>query len=212
MPRLPRRATVAFGLAAVLCAGIARASSAGAGPRFRSPAAGSRLEPGMSLRVMWDRPPARIGEREVELLFSADGGRSFPLRITGDLSADAGQYLWRVPTLPTAHARLALRAGDDGEPGEERIVFVSEEFSIESGTSWGAETLCRSGAEWRTEEAARGNPARPLTSALRTDSPESLRAIADSFPAADRRPAPAHPIRSHAQETRGLDFAAPPTD
>lgn len=163
----------------------------------------------MSLRITWDLPPVRLREREVELVFSTDGGRSFPLRITRDLSPEAGQYLWRVPTLPTAHARLALRAGDDGEPGEERIVFVSEEFEIEPETSWGAEILCRSGAEWRTEEAARGFPARPLTTGLLADSPESLRAFADSFPAADRRPAPAFPIRASARESRVHDLAAP---
>ncbi len=198
MSPFARRVVAAFGFAAVVfSAGIARASSAAPdSPRFHSPAQNSRLEPGLSLRVTWDRPVTRTGEGEMELLFSADGGRTFPLRLTRDLSLDTDQFVWRVPALPTSHARLALRAGDDGEPGEERIVCMSDEFSIDTVAAPDPEILFPSGDEWRTEEAERGQPPCPLSSSMDSASPETIRASPATAPAADHRPAPALPARS----------------
>ncbi len=94
--------------------------------RFLEPASGSRFAPGDDVLIRWTgAPPAS----EVELLLSVDGGRSFPVRLTHELEGNATSYRWRVPRLPAAGARLALRGKIEGEEVE---VGWSAPFSIET--------------------------------------------------------------------------------
>lgn len=196
-------AAVALALATFFAAASARASGMRAG--FSAPAAGSRVEAGASLRIAWDRPAARAGEREMELLLSLDGGLTFPVRLTRDLPIREGSLLWRVPALASRRARLALRAGDDEDPAAERIVCSTGEFTI--GNDGGApparvEDLSRVRNEWRTTEALDGPRPVPLSSGLRSDSPESLSSAARGAELAGSRPVPVIAILRSSREPR----------
>lgn len=148
-------------LAAVLAAAAAGALKAE--PRFLYPEEGVALDAGRSVSIAWaiDETGARF--HEIELVLSLDGGRTFPVRITGDLRPDTRSLLLTVPSLPASHARLALRAGDEGAPGEEEILFVSEDFSITADPGQPLEPALFVGGEWRTREALGGaeSPALP---------------------------------------------------
>jgi len=99
--------------------------------------------------------PAGAGVEERELVLSLDGGKTFPLRLTGDLDPGDRETSWRVPALPTEHAVLALREGGDGF--EEEIVAVSAEFVIVPGPGVPAEELRFRDGEWKTREADAGH-------------------------------------------------------
>ena len=43
-----------------------------------------------------------------------DGGRTYPLRLTEELAPKSGSFVWRVPSLLSEEASLALRIGIDG--------------------------------------------------------------------------------------------------
>jgi len=57
-----------------------------------------------------------------------------------------------VPAFSSRHARLALRAGNDGAPGEEDVLLVSEEFAIEAAEFAPVEPTTFVRGEWRTLE------------------------------------------------------------
>jgi hypothetical protein len=143
-------------IASVFCAGVAVASAASAeAVGFQDPPEGARLEPGTVVRVAWSL--GEIGARdfdEMELVLSLDGGRSFPLRLTRDISPDAESVRWRVPKLPSAHARLALRVGCGEREESENVRLVGGEFTILAGSNDPLEELRRVRGEWRTREAA----------------------------------------------------------
>jgi hypothetical protein len=122
-------------------------------PEFLTPAAGDTLAAGVRHEVRW-QPPSREREAdiEMELLLSIDGGLTFPIRITSELPAGTTSFRWRIPAVPTASARLALRTGEEGRPETERIAFLSGPFRIVApGTS--PADLRRGPAEWWTEQA-----------------------------------------------------------
>jgi len=133
---------------------LASAASAGAAERFASPLNRAVLRSGDTIRVAWDLDSTGGRFEEMELLLSLDGGRSFPLRLTRDLNPRTLALDWRVPALPASHARLALRAGDDGEPGDEAILLVSDEFSIAADPDSPLESTLAVRGEWRTREAS----------------------------------------------------------
>jgi hypothetical protein len=146
----------------------------------------------MSARVVWDRSPGlaeSAGVREMELVLSLDGGRTFPIRLTRDLAPETRAVFWRVPAFPTRAARIALRVGEGEEPGDERIERVGEAFEIvdeanEAGVLT-SEPIHRIRGEWRTE-AALAAPARlPSPRGFDSESPESLQASADESDAAE---------------------------
>ena len=99
----------------------------------------------------------------MELVLSLDGGRTFPVRITRELDREARSLVLTVPALPALHARLALRGGDSGEPADENILLVSEDFSIKADPDRSLEPALFVRGEWRTREALPGgeNPALP---------------------------------------------------
>ena len=156
--------------------------------RFLEPAAGGRLDPGSIVRVAWSLKEAPQFD-EMELVLSLDGGQSFPLRLTGDLSIAAGSLLWRVPRLPTAHARLALRTGTGEREETETVRLIGEEFTILDGTDDPPEELRRVQGEWRTREAAGG--ASDLPEPTFSGASEDVRAVFPSERAADAPGSPA---------------------
>src|SRR6266567_2142128 len=123
--------------------------------RFLRPMAGERLEPGESIEIGWalDRNQAGAFD-EMELILSLDGGRTFPLRLTRDLSPESGRLTWRVPALPVGKARLALRGGSDEEPDLESIAVVSDTFEIAPRAGLDLEQLFQFRGEWRTRDSA----------------------------------------------------------
>ncbi len=151
-PRLRRLAAAAW-LAGLLAAGMARAEG------FHAPAKSSRLEPGASARVRWDPSREESQADEMELVLSLDGGATFPIRVTGALSVETSEWTWRVPTLPTLHARLALRMGEKENSRTEQIAFVSEEFEIVAREGAPLERVFPIGGEWRTKDALDGRRA-----------------------------------------------------
>jgi hypothetical protein len=127
---------------------------------FSRPAAGAVLPAGAFEAPAWSLAARQArGFDEMELVLSLDGGRTFPVRVTRDLDPATRWLAWRVPALPTAHARLALRAGDDGEPGAEEVLLVSEEFAIEADSAEPLEPIASVRGEWRTREALDGGHA-----------------------------------------------------
>jgi hypothetical protein len=83
---------------------------------WRRPLAGAVLIGGGSARLEW-QPASRFGElievEEWELFLSADGGRTWPIRLTQHLSSDRRSVLIEVPNLSVLDGRLMLRMGNE---------------------------------------------------------------------------------------------------
>jgi hypothetical protein len=179
-------------LAVILGTGTARAARPSDRAGFETPAAGSRLEPGPTIRVAWQEPETRGSEKEMELVLSLDGGRTFPVRLSRDLPIRSGGLILRVPVFRSRRARLGLRAGDDDDPAAEHIVCESGDFAIEAVGEIAAgefETLSSVRGEWRTDEALDG--ARPVPLAgFSPPSEGSVSAAVHSAELAGPRPIP----------------------
>ena len=136
------------GLSALAGAPVVLASSS-----FAAPSGGESLAPGSVVEVRWTSPCDDLRRRdldEAELVLSLDGGRTFPVRVTPELKSCAARFLWTVPALPAAHARLALRAGDEERDASESLVAVSADFRILPDPDGRVERLRRHAAEWWT--------------------------------------------------------------
>jgi hypothetical protein len=132
---------------------LAAASLPAQSLRLTAPEAGNRLLPGSVIEASWDSEATLEGTDEGELVLSLDGGRSFPVRVTAEIEPGDRRAEWRVPALPTAHARLAIRFGREGELDAERIANVSAEFEILADAAAPEERFFWIGGEWRTREA-----------------------------------------------------------
>jgi len=171
-------------LVGVVCGLAAAAASRGQALRFLQPASGARFGPGTPVSVSWSAGLAAEPDvAEMELVLSLDGGASFPLRVTQTLSPDARSYSWRVPALPTAHARLALRSGRGGEKETEVIRTESAEFVIVAGPEASLEEIFRVRGEWRTREALESSADPPEPSAFRLAEEEVRAAFGSDRPA-----------------------------
>src|SRR5205823_3698741 len=160
------RGTAVFVCALAGCAAAALAQVRPA--RVLEPVTGARLRPGEIARVSWTSGIPAVREfDETELVLSLDGGRSFPLRVTAEVSPAEDSVRWRVPKLPSEHAVIALRAGVGEMRESETIRAVSSEFTILAGADDPLEQLSRVDGEWRTREAAARSP---------TDLPDGRRA------------------------------------
>lgn len=138
-----------------LCGTLLPAAGALAFVGFAAPARREVVTAGGTTPVNWSLAGLDGHEiEEMELLLSLDGGKTFPVRITRDLSPGTRSFAWRVPALPTEQARLALRTGEDGE---ETIAFISEEFTIAAGADLPLEPTKHVGDEWRTRDAFDGS-------------------------------------------------------
>ncbi|HKC23297.1 MAG TPA: hypothetical protein VKF32_01075 [Thermoanaerobaculia bacterium] len=176
------------------------------------PSGGGALAPGGSAEVLFDAT-LLAGSDETELVLSLDGGASFPVRITRSQAGSGGRLRFRVPALPSAPVRLALRGGsEDGE----RLLAESDELAIAPDVSIPLEPLRLSAGEWRTREAEGGltespeagfeSPA-PRVSALgRSAEPAPPRSPASSEPACGERPEREPTLRAPAR----IPAAAPP--
>ena len=120
----------------------ARDASAGrALPQLRAPEIelpeALTLHAGQRFEIRWSTPDD--GVEELEILLSIDGGRHFPLRVSPELDAREGRYVWRVPSLSSADARLRLRYNRDGREMDGEItsaftlIAASEAARGESG-------------------------------------------------------------------------------
>jgi len=118
----PRDVAALLLVASSLAAAPARANSAS------PPAPATRVadvRAGQTVVLAWaNLPPAA---REVEVLLSVDGGERFTLRATAEVDRARGGVRWRVPNLPTPHARLRLRWGDGAS---ETLAPPTPEFRI----------------------------------------------------------------------------------
>ncbi|MCE9627253.1 MAG: hypothetical protein K8R56_04955 [Candidatus Eisenbacteria bacterium] len=77
-------------------------------------ASADRVSAGDELVIEWSQLPA--GTHEVELELSLDGGRW--LRISPELEAREGRFVWTVPAGLSGAARVRLRYGRDHEEHE----------------------------------------------------------------------------------------------
>ncbi|HEY1434201.1 MAG TPA: hypothetical protein VGG65_02440 [Thermoanaerobaculia bacterium] len=182
---------------AAAVAALAPATWAQATDGFLSPARGESLAPGSIVEVSWASLCGAGRGREIdeaEIVLSLDGGKTFPIRVTPELKPCAARYLWKVPALPAAHARLALRAGADEREATESIEILSADFRILPDPDGRVEQLRRRAAEWwipaapavlsaedlleRTMSAARDEISLPTLlpdAAMPTSSPSALR-------------------------------------
>ncbi|HEY6931481.1 MAG TPA: hypothetical protein VJA66_17555 [Thermoanaerobaculia bacterium] len=165
-------------LAAAVLMGAAPAAFAA--PGFLRPAGSEQLEPGSTVELLWVLDGLSPDVREAELVLSLDGGRTFPVRVTGDFEPATRRLLWRVPALPTNQARLALRAGADEEPAQEALKIISPAFVISGSVPDSAlEELFAVGSEWRTREALDADPRTVPETGVRADSREQIHAGPD---------------------------------
>jgi hypothetical protein len=121
LPSLVLLSVFAVALSAATEAG-ARVDTAGKPLAIDTP---GNVHAGDTITLTW-RGSAGSAD-EMELLLSLDGGRHFDVRVSPECDPRRGQWRWRVPNLPSADARLAIRVGD--ERGE-RLASVSARFAI----------------------------------------------------------------------------------
>jgi hypothetical protein len=125
---------------------LARPGSARAGtPLLAVP---DEVVTGQRLELHWEGLPNAVDEVELEL--SLDGGRW--VRISPELAAGEGRFVWNVPEVVSSGARLRLRAGG---AGFEREIAASAPFRIAS-----RRTVAGMGSGgpdwWRVGEHSRG--------------------------------------------------------
>jgi hypothetical protein len=106
------------------------------------------LQAGETARVEWRGLPQ--GVEELELLLTIEG-RESPVRVTPQLVAPAGVFLWRVPNLPSGRARLTIRYGLDSEEIEDA---PSAPFEILPAGNEPPAVLAFRQGEWWTEKSA----------------------------------------------------------
>jgi len=141
---------------------VSAAGTLGAEPRrdtFESPGRGETLVPGSIVEIRWtaacesDAAATEREEDEAELVLSLDGGMTFPIRVSTEISPCASRVAWRVPALASSQARLGWRTGEAEREDEERIEIVGEPFAIlPDAAAAEAEALYARGAEWWTPE------------------------------------------------------------
>jgi hypothetical protein len=149
----PRRIVWTLALAGLALA--ATVNPAKGEERFSSPDRGEALLPGSVIETAWALDCRAVVPEadEAELVLSLDGGRTFPVRVSSEVSVCASRFRWRVPALPTGRARLALRIGSRGGERTETLRVVSAEFTILPDPEGRREELYARGSEWWTRPA-----------------------------------------------------------
>jgi hypothetical protein len=137
-PALP---PILLAVALASAVGFARPARAGV-PAPTVPAA--ELRAGEVVEVRWSALPPDA--REMELLLSVDGGRTWPLRVSAELDPRERSLRWRVPNLAASGARLRLRCGDAERevegPASAAFAIVADparprdRFRFHEGTWW----------------------------------------------------------------------------
>ena len=98
--------------------------------RLVSPRDGATLVAGSTAELEWTPLETFADLEEVEeweAFLSFDAGKTYPVRITPHLDQDVRRIRWQVPSLPTDHATILLRFGDERE---ETSVELPLRFSI----------------------------------------------------------------------------------
>ena len=150
-------------LGAAVLGGLFLAASASAEGDFTNPRRGETLAAGETVEVRWSGACDDARDRsESELLLSLDGGLTFPVRLTPEMSMCARGFRWEVPALETAHARLALRTGSGEESENERLEVVSDEFQIVAVEDGDDADLFPGARELWTRQALDGDGAEDL--------------------------------------------------
>jgi len=197
--------------AALAAALLFQALAAAAEPGSFLSSAESRVQPDDVLTATWQVPEAVSRDRdEMELVLSLDDGATFPIRLTARIDPESRTARWRVPALPTEHARLALRAGDDDDPASEALVAVSDPFVIATPGAGAREDLFAVADEWRTREALEGAPVRSLPREV--GSPEADEFAEADSDASDSETAPAAPDAQPGKDAAPAVSAPPPTN
>jgi len=145
MPKMLLRRVALASLSVLLAAAAGASGPQAPGPR--------PLRAGAWVEFTWDAIDLPTVD-EMELVLSLDGGRTYPLRVTGRLDPATRTIAWRVPALPASRARIALRVGAGEADEEESIVSVGDEFAIVAEDRAALEELFLVRGEWRTREAA----------------------------------------------------------
>ena len=87
------------------------------------------LHGGERFEIRWSQSGPAVDE--LEILLSIDGGRRFALRVSPELDARSGRYLWSVPDLASADARLRVRFDRGGReidgPVSARFTLIARE-------------------------------------------------------------------------------------
>jgi hypothetical protein len=132
----------------------AMASQASASERANPLAAIARdVRAGQTIELRWPGLPRDFDE--LEILLSIDDGRTFPIRVSPELEAREGRYVWHVPNLASGTARLRVRANLDGA---EREFEPSQAFTIVANIDAPAELdLVHEGDWWRGLDARRSH-------------------------------------------------------
>ncbi len=124
--------------------------------RLVSPAAGAEVTAGSRVTVEWEAGELPSEIVEWEAFLSADGGRTWPVRITPHLDISIRRFTVRIPDVPTPRARLLLRFGDERREVE---VEAPGLFSIVPAPGPAALSLLKGGvALTRGERARPRNP------------------------------------------------------
>lgn len=89
--------------------------------RLIEPAGTRELEAGSHSFISWQAENVPDNVDEWEAFLSADGGRTYPVRVTPHLDASIHRFRWSVPAAPTRTLTIMLRFGD--ERHEQRFVF-----------------------------------------------------------------------------------------
>jgi hypothetical protein len=139
----------------MVVSGLALPSQAAGLPAPLGIAATDPFLAGEFVAISWNRPDVRAFD-EMEVVLSLDGGRTWPVRISHDLSPETVGTAFRIPSFPASEARVGLRAGRRGERESETLVAWSAPFRISVPVRGVQEALWRSGGEWRTAEAMEG--------------------------------------------------------
>ena len=141
---------VCAGTLAFLACGAVAVAEAREG--FSPPENGALFVPDTAVQVAWSTPCLPDAD-ESELVLSLNDGLTFDIRVSGPLTPCTANFRWRVPGVPSASARLAVRKGRKGRPETERIILVSERFTIVPTTTPPSARLVRGAIEWWTEQA-----------------------------------------------------------
>jgi hypothetical protein len=188
----------------VLAAAFLQALPAFAGVVLPLPRSGERLRSPDRFEIRLPEQALPEGADEKELVLSLDGGQSYPVRVTAETGAADTILVFRVPNLPSARARIALRAGDGAR---EVVVAESAVFVIERDPASPLETVTRIGREFGTREALEGRAGEPLPSSC-------LASRDESFLEARNEPAPAEapsPFLLHASPGEAPGLAGAPS-
>lgn len=144
MKRLGQALAVWSGATFLLCAVPALGE-----PRFLSPGQNEALAPGSIVDLRWTSPCGSGSmEDEAEVVLSLDGGVTFPIRVSNELSPCETHFRWRVPSLASERARLAVRSGAEGRMETEALTLLSGEFRILADREGGVQRLLRRLGEW----------------------------------------------------------------